>query len=314
MGARMPLNSQDTTASFPYPGPTSHFYVSQRLRLHYVDWGNPGAEPLLMVHGGRDHCRSWDWVAQALRRDHHLVAPDLRGHGDSAWAVGGSYAIADLVYDLDQLVRQSGLAPVSIIAHSLGGAVSLLYAGLFPEAVRRLAVIEGTWQLDPAMSGRARLPVEQRMEGWIGQLRELAARSPRKYRSLDEAVERMRRESPHLTVEQARHLTRHGTQRNEDGTYSWKFDNHIRAYVPNRFTDEEVAGLWSRITCPVLLLHGSASRHADPRSLDLLRHFRQARSVEIADAGHWPHHDRLDEVLAAVRPFLAGDGAAGPRG
>ena len=47
-------------------GPTSHSYISQRLRLHYVDWGNPDAPPLILQHGGRDHCRSWDWVAQEL--------------------------------------------------------------------------------------------------------------------------------------------------------------------------------------------------------------------------------------------------------
>ena len=49
------------------PGPTSRHFISQRLRMHYVDWGNPTAPPLLLVHGGRDHCRNWDWVAQALR-------------------------------------------------------------------------------------------------------------------------------------------------------------------------------------------------------------------------------------------------------
>ena len=62
-------------------GPTSQTYISQRLRLHYADWGNPTAPPLILLHGGRDHCRNWDWVAQDLRRDFHIIAPDLRGHG-----------------------------------------------------------------------------------------------------------------------------------------------------------------------------------------------------------------------------------------
>ena len=68
------------------PGPESHSYYSQRLRLHYVDWGNRDAPPLLLIHGGRDHCRNWDWVAQSFRDDYHIIAPDLRGHGDSQWA------------------------------------------------------------------------------------------------------------------------------------------------------------------------------------------------------------------------------------
>ena len=84
-------------------GPTSHSYFSQRLRLHYVDWGNEGAPPLLMIHGGRDHCRNWDWVAEALRDDYHIIAPDLRGHGDSQWMKGGSYNHVDYVYDIAQL-------------------------------------------------------------------------------------------------------------------------------------------------------------------------------------------------------------------
>ena len=50
----------------PNGGPTSHVYFSQRLRLHYVDWGNEDAPPMLLVHGGRDHCRNWDWVAEDL--------------------------------------------------------------------------------------------------------------------------------------------------------------------------------------------------------------------------------------------------------
>ena len=87
-------------------GPTSRVYFSQRLRLHYVDWGNPSAPPLLLVHGGRDHCRNWDWVAAALRDDYHIIAPDLRGHGDSAWSASGHYTMASYIYDLAQLIHQ----------------------------------------------------------------------------------------------------------------------------------------------------------------------------------------------------------------
>ncbi len=68
------------------PGPTSHLYFSQRLRLHYVDWGRDDAPALLLIHGGRDHCRNWDWVAERLADRYHVIAPDLRGHGDSEWA------------------------------------------------------------------------------------------------------------------------------------------------------------------------------------------------------------------------------------
>src|ERR671923_2383188 len=96
-------------------GPTSRVYFSQRLRLHYVDWGNPSAPPLLLVHGGRDHCRNWDWVAEELRDDYHIVAPDLRGHGDSEWAQGSEYAMVEYVVDIAQLLSQLDCFPVTLI-------------------------------------------------------------------------------------------------------------------------------------------------------------------------------------------------------
>src|SRR3546814_7064599 len=87
-------------------GPISNSFISQRLKLHYVDWGNESAPPLLLVHGGRDHCRSWDWVAERLADRYHIIAPDLRGHGDSAWSPDGQYDMDSFVYDLAQFVHQ----------------------------------------------------------------------------------------------------------------------------------------------------------------------------------------------------------------
>jgi pimeloyl-ACP methyl ester carboxylesterase len=286
-------------------GPTSQFYISQRLRLHYVDWGNEDAPPLLLIHGGRDHCRNWDWVAEALRRDYHIIAPDLRGHGDSAWAVGGSYAVADFVYDIAQLLRQKQLTPVSIISHSFGGAVSLMYAGAFPETVTRLAVIEGIILSPADYEQRRGKPLKQRLDKWMEQLRELSARTPRKYKTLDEAIARMRGENTFLSPAQARHLTVHGVNQNEDGTFSWKFDNYVRAFAPYGFSAAEITSLWKEITCPTLLIHGADSWMSAPQDNGALEYFTNVRTATIKNAGHWVHHDRLDEFLALARPFLA---------
>ena len=61
--------------------PQQRFVKSQRVQISYWDWGNEGAPPLVLVHGGRDHARSWGRLAEELRADYHVVAPDLRGHG-----------------------------------------------------------------------------------------------------------------------------------------------------------------------------------------------------------------------------------------
>ena len=286
------------------PGPTSQIYFSQRLRLHYVDWGNEGAPPLLLIHGGRDHCRNWDWVAERLCRDYHIIAPDLRGHGDSAWAIGGSYALADFVYDIAQLLRQKQPGPVSIISHSMGGAISLLYAGTFPETVSKLVVIEGIIMSYAEYARMRATPLRERMVRWMDQLRDLSGRTARKYKTLEEALERMRTENPFLSPDQARQLTIHGVNQNEDGTFSWKFDNYVRAFAPYGFSAEEIASLWREIACPTLLLHGADSWMSAPEASGVLDYFSNAQTATIEKAGHWVHHDRLDEFLRVVEPFL----------
>jgi pimeloyl-ACP methyl ester carboxylesterase len=292
------------------PGPTSHTYFSQRLRLHYVDWGNPGKPPLLLLHGGRDHCRNWDWTAAALRADWHVIAPDLRGHGDSQWSPDGSYTMAGYLYDLAQLIHQQRLAPVTIIAHSLGGNIALRYAGIYPDTVAKLVAIEGLGPPPRVLAERREKTIAERMDAWIQEQRGLAGRLPRRYASIEDAFRRMQEENPHLTAEQARHLTAQGVNQNEDGTYSWKFDNYVRAWPPYDMTGRDIQLLCSRISCPTLLLYGKESKSGDPLEDGRARAFRHARVVGIDGAGHWLHHDRLDDFLAVVREFL-GNGRAG---
>ena len=282
-------------------GPTSHNYYSQRLKLHYVDWGNTSAPPLLLIHGGRDHARNWDWVAMAMREDYHIIAPDLRGHGDSAWARGGQYALIDYVLDIAQLLDQLQLFPITIIGHSLGGGIACQYSGIYPDRVKRLIALEG---LGPPPEHLERRPAHERMQRWIEQMQSYAGRYPRRYPDLDSAVQRMQEANKHLSAEQAYHLTLHGTSRNEDGTYSWKFDNYVRQHSPYEFNMDEARRLWGRITCPTLLVRGAESWATDPEVDGRASAFRRAQCVTIARAGHWMHHDQLDAFLDIARNFL----------
>jgi pimeloyl-ACP methyl ester carboxylesterase len=288
-------------------GPASSYYVSQRLELHYVDWGNEGAPPLLLIHGGKDHARSWDWVARDLRDDFHVIAPDLRGHGDSAWAYGGHYTINEFVLDIAQLIETLELHPVTILSHSLGGAVSLQYAAVYPDRVAKLAAIEGLGPPPKMIEARMHIPAWQRIDEWIQQVRGLSSRQPRRYPSIDAAAARMQEENGFLSPEQAHHLTVHGVARNEDGTFSWKFDNYARAFYPQSWDPGERKLMWSRISCPTLLIRGTESWASDPEKDGRIEAFKNARLANVEGAGHWVHHDRLDEFLRIVKTFFAGE-------
>jgi pimeloyl-ACP methyl ester carboxylesterase len=283
-------------------GPTSHFFYSQRLKLHYVDWGNYERPIAILVHGGRDHCRNWDWVALDLRNHFHVIAPDLRGHGDSDWAIGGSYSITDHVLDVGQLIDAlNPTGPVVLIGHSLGAAVVLQRAGVFPDAVKAVVAIEG---LGPPSAMIRETPAHERMEHWVVDMRALAQRRPREYPAIEQAMARMREANPHLSPEQARHLTIYGVRRNENGTFSWKYDNYTRATSPYMFNLRDATEIWSRIRCPTLLVRGDSSWAGDWERDGRLDAFRTAELVTIKNAGHWVHHDQLAEFLKVVHRFL----------
>lgn len=283
---------------------TSHIYVSQRLKLHYVDWGNPEAPPMILLHGGLDHCRNWDWIARELRKDYHIIAPDLRGHGDSQWSPDGSYSMAAYVYDLAQLIHQQKLTPVTIVAHSLGGSIALRYAGIYPENVARLVVIEGMVRSNERELGRPEKTIDVRMREWIEAQRALSGRQPRRYASIEDALARMQAENRHLSPERARHLTIHGISQNEDGSYSWKYDNYARSIAPVDLTADDLKLLWGQIKCPTLLIHGRESWFPNPAETGQIKYIPGARAVSLENAGHWVQHDQHDRFLGEVQQFL----------
>lgn len=285
-------------------GPTSNSYMSQRLQLHYVDWGNESAPPLLMVHGGRDHCRNWDWVAEALCDDWHIICPDLRGHGDSAWSPEGNYSLTAYIYDLAQLIHQKQMQQVTIVAHSMGGGIALSYAGCFPDRVRKMAVIEGVGPPREWIDSELSKPQDQRVREWVDLKRGAAGRFHKRYPTLEAAYQRMKEENAYLSDAQARHLTCHAISQNEDGTYSWKFDNYIRFPPPDNMALPELYKLWGNINCPTRLLWGEDSWAPNPEKEGLMQHFKHAELSVYKNAGHWLHHDQTEQFVAEMKAFL----------
>ncbi len=285
-------------------GPTSQRFMSQRLQLHYADWGSRDKPTLVLVHGGRDHCRSWDWLAEELRHDWHIVCPDMRGHGDSAWSPDADYRMETLIYDFAQFIHQLDVDEVTIIAHSLGGMIASRYCGIYPEKIRRLVLVEGL-SMSPRMIQEAlNTPIETRMRKWIEGRRKTSARLPKRYPSLDAACARMHEENSFLSHEQAYHLTVHGVSRNEDGTYSWKFDNYLHDFPPYELPYDDVTRLWQCITCPTLLLYGEDSFASNPEKDGRLAFFQHPTFKVYEKAGHWLHHDQFPTFLADVKAFI----------
>jgi pimeloyl-ACP methyl ester carboxylesterase len=281
--------------------PISEYYYSHRLKLHFWDWEGAGKPNLVLVHGSRDHARSWDQVAKALSPHFRVVAPDLRGHGDSSWAQGAMYSIPEYVLDISALIDILGNHPVVLIGHSLGGAVVMQYAGVYPDRVARLVSIEG---YGPAPDKLVPEPAHERLLRWIENMRDYEKRTPHRYPGLEAAAARMKEANPHLSDALARHLTLFGANWHPDASLVWKYDNYVRAFSPYGFNMEDAQEIWRQISCPVLLFRGLDSWAVDPEEDGRIHAIPNYRLINVPNAGHWVHHDRPDVFIRETLRFL----------
>jgi pimeloyl-ACP methyl ester carboxylesterase len=230
-----------------------------------------------------------------------VIAPDLRGHGDSAWiGAGGYYHFMDYVADLDDVIRQTARERVILVGHSMGGSVSGYYAGTRPERLTALALIEGLGP--PDMAG---LDGPSRTAMWIDSWS--AARSKAKpMASIDDAVRRLRKHDARLDEDLARELAEHGTRRTPDGIV-FKHDPLHMTFGPYPYRLETAIKFWQRVTCPVLIVDGEQSTMNLPIPERAARraHFASHRHVVVADAGHAvPRHQPsvIAELLLELLP------------
>ena len=290
------------------PEYAERFFRSGALRIHFRDWGNPTAPPLVIVHGLRDHSHSFDDLARGLLDRHHVLAVDLRGHGDSETTP--YYHFGHFVLDLHNMVRALRLERPVLLGHSMGGEIVATYAGSFPRVPAGLIVIEGLGPPPPDMEEEVRWTVDgfQRID------RALAG--PAGLDDLEAAYRRLRERNPRLPETKARELALLGTRAREDGTLEWKFDPMLTTMaVTGPFHLEYAMSFWRRVAAPTLLIHGGESGefwrskpgavYLDPVDLSRrLECFHDKRFVEIPGAGHMVHFDRPRELVTTIRRFL----------
>jgi len=130
-------------AARDFATPREQFIELRGLRFHYLEWGDSAAPPLLMVHGGASSARgTWTLTAPSYANHFHIIAPDHRGHGETDWDPDARYGLPEYVADLAALIDALRLPPFFVIAHSMGGFITLAYAAEHPESIRGLVLVD----------------------------------------------------------------------------------------------------------------------------------------------------------------------------
>jgi esterase len=261
------------------------------LRFHFLDWGMDARPPMLLLHGGAQTAHSWDEVAPDLARDHHVLALDQRGHGDTDWAQDGRYRREDFVADVRAFLDDRGWTGATLVALSLGGLNAIAFAAAHPERTRGLVVVD----VAPTIERSGTDAIRKQLSVFT-------------FASFEEAVERAHAFNPRRTLENVRERLHHALRQDAGGRWTYKFDPGIAAAGVDRDFD----GLWEqvrRIRCPTLLVRGAESPIlAQETAARFVRELPGSVSAEVAGAGHSVMGDNPSGFLAAVRPFLARHG------
>jgi esterase len=266
------------------------------LDLHYLDWGNAGAPPVVCVHGYTSSAEPFNALARHFHDRFHIVAPDVRGHGESAWSPDGAYQYRDQVSDLAGLVDQLGLTRFTLIGTSMGGIIAMAYAEAHAERLVRLIIND----IGPDVEGGS-----QRITQMVGS-------RPEDFATLEDAMTYRREISPVTAsrpMADQREVALGVLRQRPDGRWVWKMDP---AYIQQRVQRGAPPrpALWPvlrSLPCPTMVVWGTES--------DVLSEAQAKRMVEALPRGELvtvpgvAHAPTLVEpvVLTALEHFLGAE-------
>ena len=197
---------------------TSKFVTVNGLRLRYLDWGASGLPPVVCVHGYTSSAEAFNAPARHLQDRFHIIAPDVRGHGESAWSPTAAYQYGDQIGDLAALVDELQLSRFALIGTSMGGIIAMGFAARYPDRLRALVIND----------------IGPEPETGSQRITEMVGVRPEDFASLEEAMAYRRRMSPIVasrSIEYQRELALGVLRQRPDGRWVWKMDP---AYVEQR--------------------------------------------------------------------------------
>jgi pimeloyl-ACP methyl ester carboxylesterase len=278
-----------TTPNFACGTAASRFVPANGLRLHLLEWGEPGRPALCFLHGGSAHAHWFDLVVPAFADRFHVIALDQRGHGESEWPHPPAYATEDFVADLIGVMDALGWRQMTVVGHSMGGLNSLALSAWRPDRVQALVIADSR----PAFS----------KEG-LGMMHERGQRGLRRHPSKEAAVAAFRLRPRDTLADPAvlRHIGESGVVE-RDGGWVYRFDTNASVF-------RRPADGWSligKIVAPTLILRAQRSPSLPPETAERLQAgIANATLVEIPDSFHHLTLDRPREVTVALDRFLSG--------
>jgi len=262
------------------------------LRLHYLDWGTAAQRPILFLHGGGLNAHTFDLVCLALRRDHHCVALDQRGHGDSDWA--SDYSTPQHAADVAAFVDYLKWERPVVVGMSMGGTNALAFGGAHAGRLGALVLIDIGPEVRPGGGQRIRAFMKRRSE----------------FESVEACVADILNFTPNRDPVLLRRSIMHNLRRTPRGKWTWKWDPRtLDAAASPKVRAARRELLWAavdRLRCPTLVVRGADSEMFGPDEADmLLRRLHDGEVAVVEGAGHNVQGDNPAALVRVLRSFLS---------
>jgi pimeloyl-ACP methyl ester carboxylesterase len=271
--------------------PSEKTVMVGHLQFRYLDWGREGLPPLLFLHGGALTAHTWDLCCLALRDEFHCIALDQRGHGDTDWAPDADYSIAAQREDIRGFVDTLGLGRFILAGMSMGAINALAFAIQYAERLSHLVLIDA--------GPEVRRPGSRRVRDFVN--------GSAKQETLEEIIERALSFNPRRDPLILRRSLMHNLRRQNDGTWSWKYDRRRFQQMGDAHAVERrgLAEGLAKVTCPTLVVRGAESDvFHDDDAERLAKQLPDGRWLKISGAGHTVQGDNPKDLAAALREFL----------
>ncbi|MFH1140797.1 MAG: alpha/beta hydrolase [Chloroflexota bacterium] len=274
--------------------PLSLRFEANGINIHYLDWGEGSPRHVVLLHGLGGQGHSWDQFAQDVRQSLRVVAPDLRGHGESGHATDG-YTLDKFAADVKSLGRHLNLPVFDLVGHSLGALVAIWFAAQQPALVNRLVLVDGGPGLNREL---ARQGSADRFARPLG------------FDTADEAKEWHRERYPTRSDGWLEQRVKFGMVQNWAGKWVFRHDPELYWVLdrsPQQLQEQEQKTweMLAAIRCPVLLLRGEESTLLSPEAARRIASAApNVTLLEIRGAGHSIPADAPEAFRDAVMKFL----------
>ena len=258
------------------------------LRLHYRQWGLASRPALLLLHASGCHAHWWNDVGLLLAETYHVLALDLRGHGESQHAQPPDYSFDAYVADIISFVDTLNLQRLAIIGHSMGGYIGLQYASTQPAALRALVVADMLCEMGGDMLER---------------LHQASSRPQPTFATRDEAVQRFRLQPPETTAspDVLRALAENAVCQTPEGHWTFRFDRRAMRHTAVRVWD-----LLPQVICPALVVRGELSPLMPATNAEqVAQALPHGEWTTVTGAYHNLMLDNLHDFVKVVGDFLA---------